>query len=120
MNRRAVGKLGEDLAAEHIRSRLGYEILERNFYTRFGEIDIIARDGDTLAFVEVKSFLHADWPEGPAVNVTAQKKKRLIRTAQAYLVKNPAVRLYCRFDVALVRSKEGQSSVDYVRGAFLA
>jgi putative endonuclease len=52
--RHRIGALGEQLAAEHL-ARLGYEILERNYRTRFGELDIVAYDGRTLAFCEVKT-----------------------------------------------------------------
>ncbi len=70
-NTKAIGNLGEDRAVEYLEN-LGYEIFERNFRTRFGEIDIIARDGETLCFVEVKKKT-SDRFGSPAEMITPKK-----------------------------------------------
>lgn len=72
---RALGPVGEDLAADHLRS-LGYRILERNVKLRRGEIDILARHGDVLVIVEVKSASGGDI--SPTVHVNAQKARKLV------------------------------------------
>ncbi|MCC6160072.1 MAG: YraN family protein [Deltaproteobacteria bacterium] len=71
----ALGRAGEDLAAEHLRS-LGYRILERNLKLRRGEIDILARHGDVLVIVEVKSASGEDI--SPTVHVNSQKARKLV------------------------------------------
>ena len=93
------GARAEDLAAAHL-SRHGLVIVERNFRTRHGEIDLIARDGDSLVFVEVRMRSRSDFG-GAAGSVTAAKQARWIAAAQGYLAKigrEPA----CRFDVVLL------------------
>lgn len=77
-NRRAVGNLGEDLAAEYLH-RAGYEVLDRNFYTRYGELDLVARTPeDDLAFIEVK--YRASDSDGGGVAAVGPRKLRRIRT----------------------------------------
>ncbi len=72
---RALGAVGEQLAADHLRS-LGYRILERNLKLRRGEIDILARHGEDLVVVEVKSASASDI--SPTVHVNAQKARKLV------------------------------------------
>lgn len=110
------GAAGEEFAAEYLQKR-GFEILRRNFHSRFGEIDIIARDAHFLVFAEVKTR-----ESGSLVNpleaVTAAKRRRLIRTAQCYLQKYPAD-LQPRFDVAAVTAEHGVPvAVRYLEDAF--
>ncbi len=79
-DRRVKGKAAEELACAHLESR-GFRILERNFTTRFGEIDIVAQRGKTVFFVEVRSsegFMH------PLESITAKKLKNLWRAIQIY------------------------------------
>ena len=92
------GKAAEDQAALFLKNQ-GYKIAERNFTVRGGEIDLIAWEGKTLCFVEVKSRRSAEYGY-PAEAVNRLKQRRLIRAAQLYLQLHfkagyPA----CRFDV---------------------
>jgi putative endonuclease len=81
-SRRALGELGERLAAEHLSAR-GYTIRERNFRTAAGEIDIVAEAGGVLAFVEVKCRRGSAM--GTAVeSLTAAKQRRMVEMAEAY------------------------------------
>jgi len=77
------GKDGEEIACQFLRSH-GYEIVERNWRTRFAEIDIIARDGDAIVFVEVKSRASREYG-GPEAALSAAKRSRLVAAAAAYL-----------------------------------
>ena len=80
--------------------RPGLVIAERNFRTRHGEIDLVARDGDSLVFVEVRMRSRSDFG-GAAASVTAAKRARWVAAAQAYLARigrEPP----CRFDVVLL------------------
>ena len=81
---RAKGNLAEDKACEFLLNN-GFLIIERNFYSRFGEIDIIASKDEVLHFIEVKSGL--DY-ESAVQNITPQKLSRLIKTGDVYMKKN--------------------------------
>ena len=81
--RRGLGRRGEQLAAEHLR-RAGYEILAANWRCPRGEIDLIAREGETLAFVEVRTRRGREYGS-PEESITALKRARLIETAQTYV-----------------------------------
>jgi putative endonuclease len=105
------GTRAEGLAADHL-ERHGLVILERNFRTRHGEIDLIARDGDSLVFVEVRLRSRGDFG-GAAGSVTAAKRARWIAAALGYLAKigrEPA----CRFDVVLLDALD-PSRVSWLR-----
>ena len=86
--KRKKGDIGEEVAFSYLEKH-GYKILERNYSTKFGEIDIIAKKGKTVVFVEVKTrrdALESDlYPER---NVDWRKQGKLIRTAEYYLIKN--------------------------------
>lgn len=107
----AKGRAGEDLAVAHL-ERQGYQVLARNVRTAGGEIDIIARDGALVCFVEVRRRKQA---LDALVSVDAKKQRRLTRAATAWLAAQPAMPR-CRFDVVVVSS----AGVALVRGAFEA
>jgi putative endonuclease len=113
-SRSARGKRAEDRAAAHLRAQ-GYRIVERNFRCRAGELDIVARDGDTLVFVEVRS--RARGHRGDALEtVTRAKQTQLIRVARVYLaMQRPAFRS-CRFDVVGITA----GAITLIRDAFRA
>lgn len=111
---RNLGFQGEERAAVYLDS-LGYEILERNFRCTFGEIDIIAMDGETLCFIEVKT--RSDLRHGmPAEAVSHQKIQRIKRCAHVYM------RRYCgeyrdvRIDIVEVLSGDGGFYVRHLIG----
>ena len=119
MNQREVGTRQESRAAEYLES-LGYHILERNFRCRFGEIDLIAWDGDILCFVEVKTRTNLQMGL-PREYVTPAKQRRIKKTALFYLAAHD---LDCpaRFDVAEVYAeKPGDKNgvrIEYLEDAF--
>jgi putative endonuclease len=86
--RHQLGRLGEQLAAEHL-ARLGYEILERNYRTRWGELDVVATDGHALVFCEVKSR-RASGGHGTALEaVHPLKRKQVRRMGRSWLAAHP-------------------------------
>ncbi len=111
MEKAQLGAAGEDTACEHLR-RCGYRIVARNWRTRLGEIDIVARDGDVLAFVEVKTRRDGAFG-GPEAAVGPAKRKRMIAVAGMFLSTHRC-ELAARFDVVAI---EGDS-VRLVRDAF--
>lgn len=93
-----LGRRGEQAAADHLRGK-GYEILARNFRTRAGELDIVALDGETVVFVEVKL---RQGGFDPLDAVDARKQYRLSRMALEYLWRHGATGAASRFDVVAV------------------
>lgn len=101
----SAGRAGEDHIARWMKAR-GYEIVARNFHSRFGEIDIIAQREPYIAFVEVKTRAQGGLVS-PFEAITPAKRRKIVATAKAYLQKNPT-RLQPRFDAAAVYLREGQ------------
>ena len=102
---RALGLAGEEIACAYLR-RKNYTILARSFRLLRGEIDIIAKDGETLVFVEVKA--RADESHGrPEESVTPGKQRQIRRIALGYLAENHAGDVPCRFDVIAILLREG-------------
>lgn len=97
MNNRRSGIEGENAAVEYLKKQ-GYVILERNFNTKVGEIDIIAEDKNTLVFVEVKARDNTKFGQ-PIESITYQKVRSIKRTAEWYLSAKRMTNRYCRFDV---------------------
>lgn len=97
LSKRAKGRDGEARAEEYLMT-IGYDILEKNYRNRFGEIDIIARDGKTLVFIEVKTR-NTDSHGLPVDAVDSRKKSRLGRVAISYMAEKKMSNLPCRFDV---------------------
>ncbi|MBP6965429.1 MAG: YraN family protein [Armatimonadetes bacterium] len=117
--RSVLGRHGEDRAARHLES-LGYEVLERNYHCRQGEIDIVAREGGDLAFIEVKSR-RSDADGAASESVTRRKRGRIVKAALAYLSERSLGEVGCRFDVAEVYFINGKPvTVEVIKGAFSA
>lgn len=100
-SRAELGALGEQLAAEHLQ-RLNYSVLQRNWRCRYGELDIIAVDGATLVFVEVKART-GDGFGGVEYAVTPEKLRRIRRLAGVWLSEQGAAWPQIRIDVIGVR-----------------
>ena len=101
--RKAAGDLAEERAASFLASR-GMRIVERNFRTRFGEIDLIASDGPTLVFVEVR-MRSADRFGGSLESIDSRKRSRLVAAANGYL-RRIGREPPCRFDVVTLDAGE--------------
>jgi putative endonuclease len=109
------GKDAEARAAKYLEDH-GLRIIERNYRSRFGEIDLIARDGATLVFVEVRARSSNTFG-GAAASITASKRAKLVRTALQYLAvagRTPQ----CRFDAVLLGNSA--SPIEWVQDAFSA
>ncbi len=110
------GDKAEQLAADYL-SGQGYRIVERNFRCKLGEIDLIARDGEDLVFVEVRSRFSRNSPN-PAYSVDFRKQKKIAQVAELYLVKHFRQMPPARFDVVLVTLEDG--SIEHIPNAFAA
>lgn len=111
------GNRGETLACTILKKK-GYEILERNYRYGHGEIDIIARDGETLVFVEVKSRKNLEFGP-PELGVTKGKQRQVRKIAEAYLYEKNIKDTECRLDVVaiLFRGKE-KPKINHIINAF--
>ena len=114
--RHTLGKFGEDLACAEL-TRLGYAILARRHRTRYGEIDIIARDDETTVFVEVKTRDGQEFGTG-AESVAPWKQQRVGRMAIDYAARNGLLDTPCRIDVVEVTVGDGTPRIEVYRNAF--
>ena len=119
MDKRSLGQFGEEQAARYLRRRF-YSIVERNYRCRFGEIDLIAKRGGILAFVEVKLRRDASYGEAREF-VTARKQERLRAAAELWLLKT-GCELQPRFDVIEVYAPAGTRTlfpeIHHIENAF--
>ena len=110
--RKSFGSWGERLAAAYLEQN-GYEILERNARTPYGEIDLIARQtaqsGDATVFVEVKARHNSQYGL-PEAAITARKSQHLMASAQAYLLEHPELDGDWRIDVIAIRQVRDEES----------
>jgi putative endonuclease len=115
-NRQQFGKTGEAIAVRFLRQR-GYRILEQNYRTVLGEIDIIAKDRDTLVFVEVKARKSGRFGN-PKAAVTVRKQRKISMVALHYLKSTAQSRVKARFDVVAIRSADAVPKIELVKNAF--
>jgi putative endonuclease len=105
--RQLLGITGENIAARELASR-GYAILERRYRTEYGEIDIVAQDGDTIVFVEVRAKATPEFGTA-AESITEPKKRRVRRMAADYLTRHDVGNRPCRFDVVAIDNALGEA-----------
>ncbi|MGM0370654.1 MAG: YraN family protein [Bacillota bacterium] len=115
MNNRTAGYYGEQLAEKFLKQQ-NYKILERNFWCRYGEIDLIAQEGDYLSFIEVKSASNQDFIY-PQEKVDSKKQKKIKRVAQYYL-QFREFGLDLRFDVVAVITSTPKPKIKLIKNAF--
>ena len=111
-----LGKLGEELALKRIK-RLGYKCIIQNYCCPLGEVDLIAKDGDCLVFIEIKtrrgkSFGYAK----EAIN--ARKRRQLSKVALAYMKANNCCDVKSRFDVVAITLSHGKEEIEVIKNAF--
>jgi putative endonuclease len=111
------GKEGELLVAQYLQKN-GYAIISQNYRKRFGEVDIIAQQKDTVAFVEVK------WRHNPLVDpaelISPSKQKKIVSIAKHFLSTHNKEEIVCRFDVALIEDNNSSIHLQYIENAFNA
>lgn len=113
---RLLGIKGEDLAVGFLKKK-GYKILSRNYKTPLGEIDIIAEDGETLVFVEVKT--RTDDSFGLPFEAVDHRKKEKLRKVALYYLKNIRKKdAPSRFDVLSIQAGSGKNEIEHITDAF--
>ncbi|MDO8794240.1 MAG: YraN family protein [Vicinamibacterales bacterium] len=113
-----LGKTGEDLACCEL-ERCGYAIIARRHRYRGGELDIIARDGPTLVFVEVKARDSRAFGDAAEAD-TWQKQQRIVRLASEYVMRHHLNDSPCRFDVVSIQFDNGRPLIEVFQNAFSA
>lgn len=112
----SIGVMGEDYTARWLENQ-GFNIIKRNFHSRYGEIDIIAKNSQYIIFVEVKTRREGSMVS-PLEAVTAKKQKKILLTAYIYLEESPCD-LQPRFDLSAVTTRYGKPfGLQYIENAF--
>jgi len=114
--RMRTGKRGEELAVAYL-AEAGYRIVDRNYRCVFGEIDIVAEEGETLVFIEVKSRRSEAYGD-PQLAVGREKQKRISRIAMHYLEEKRLRHRPARFDVVAVKLLPADHQIELIRNAF--
>lgn len=117
LNKRDTGIEGEKIALEYLISK-GFEIVKTNFhFGRFGEIDIIAKDGNFLVFIEVKKRNQSTY--GSALeSITIKKVNALRKAAEGYLYVNKITDIPCRFDIIAIDKQGTSQKITHIQNAF--
>ena len=115
--KKEIGFLGEEIATDFLKQK-GYRILERNVRIGRGEIDLIALDGKTLVFVEVKTRKGLGFGY-PSESITYRKRRQLSKLALLYLQRRRISDVSCRFDIiSILLTSRGEAKVEHIENAF--
>ncbi|PCI18504.1 MAG: YraN family protein [Piscirickettsiaceae bacterium] len=110
-----IGQHGEDLALAFLLDN-GFTLIQRNYHSRYGEIDLIMQDNDYIVFVEVR-YRSSKQFGGALFSVDRRKQAKLIKCAQQYMLCEPT-RLAQRFDVIAISPSSGQHEIQWITNAF--
>lgn len=110
------GQEGEKIAANYLK-KMRYKIVERNYHCKYGEIDIIALDGEVLAFVEIKTR-SSNRHGPPEFAVTKHKQSKIKKSASHYLGKHRIEERDCRFDIVAITMEKGSKDIVLYKNAF--
>ena len=114
--RQRLGETGERMACDRL-IEAGYSILTCRFRSRFGEIDIVAKDKESVVFVEVKTRTDRTFGD-PAEAVTPQKQQKIVRMAEEYVLLGRLENTHCRFDVVAIDLTTDPPIVNHYQDAF--
>jgi putative endonuclease len=116
MENKELGKKGEETALRFLKKR-GYRIIEKNYVCKMGEMDIIAREKDTLAFIEVKTRTTTEFGP-PQLAVTSSKQRQLSKVALNYLKEKKLEDVKARFDVVAILIRPKGEEIELIKDAF--
>ena len=115
--RNELGKIGEEEVCKYLK-RNGYKILERNYYCKIGELDIVALDKDEFVFIEVKTRSQNKYGN-PVDAVDLNKKRHIYKTAQYYVMKTRIENKKMRFDIIEVKEKNHKICINQIKNAII-
>ncbi|NQU16920.1 MAG: YraN family protein [Candidatus Saganbacteria bacterium] len=111
------GKIGEEIARVYLEGR-GFRIVEHNFHSQQGEVDLIAYHKSFLVFIEVKNYSYKSWGS-PFGSITKNKRRSIIHAARTYLYRNKIKNINSRFDVlSIYHKRDGSHQIDHLENAF--
>ena len=114
---RIIGKEEEELACEYLQQQK-LHLISKNYCCKCGELDLVMQDQEMLVFVEVR-YRQANYHGSGIDSITSAKQKRIIRTAQHFLLNNRKYRNWpCRFDVVGIATHQGSSKIEWIKDAF--
>ena len=114
-----IGKQAEDLACDYLHKQ-GLQLLQRNYTTRYGEIDLVMQDRDTTVFIEVRCRSRNDYVDA-LTSIDTNKQRKLMRAAEHYLQRQRAnPMLAARFDVIAISTRGNKPEIDWIKNAFEA
>ena len=116
MQKNTYGKVGEAIATDFLKQK-GYKIIANNYKNKIGEIDIIAKDGDCLVFVEVKARMSRAFGD-PAEAVNYYKQQKIRNVATLYLKQHHMLETNCRFDVLSILGQQTDAEIRHIENAF--
>jgi len=114
--RKELGRKGEEKALRFLKKR-GYRIIERNYVCKMGEMDIIAKEKDTLVFIEVKTRTSTEFGP-PQLAVNSAKQRQLSKVALNYLKEKQFEDVKARFDVVAILLEQKREEIELIRDAF--
>ncbi|MBW2065889.1 MAG: YraN family protein [Deltaproteobacteria bacterium] len=114
--RQALGRLGEELAYRRVKS-LGYKCIERNYRCPMGEVDLIAKDKDTLVFIEIRTRKGRSIPLAKE-SVDRKKRRKLSKVALQYMKEKNCFNIQSRFDVVVVGIEGRERQIEVIQNAF--
>ncbi|HED35221.1 MAG TPA: YraN family protein [Gammaproteobacteria bacterium] len=115
INRSSKGKAAEELACVHLKQN-GLKLIEKNFYSRFGEIDLIMQHGDALVFIEVRYRKNQSFG-GAKASITHSKQSKIRKTALYYMQKKGR-EFNARFDVLAITGEDKSLTYEWIQNAF--
>lgn len=115
-HKKLLGRVGEK-QARHLLEEKGYQIIKTNYKTKLGEIDIIAKDGEAIVFVEVKTRKN-DTFGAPGEAVNYKKRQKYFLVASEYLQKTKQLEASCRFDVIEIEKDDEKVQINHIINAF--
>jgi len=111
------GRIGEEIARIYLEEK-GFKIIEQNYHSQQGEVDLIAKYKDFLVFIEVKSYSFRSFGS-PYGAITKNKRNSIIHAARTYLYRNKIKDVNCRFDVlSIYHNRDGSNQIDHLEDAF--
>ena len=116
------GRIAEELACNHLKKNFGLVLLDRNYRTPYGEIDLIMKDGETMVFIEVRSRTKDNFLK-PLESIDRNKCMRIIRSSEYYLQRNVSSfnsMGKCRFDVVTLTGPLETARLEWIKNAFEA
>jgi putative endonuclease len=114
--KKEIGQRGEEMAVSFLKG-LNYQILERNYRCKLGEVDIIALDNDTLVFIEVRTRSSLDFGL-PQESINRRKRHQISKVALEFMLRKKMKNIPARFDVVAISLEPGKEKVDHIKDAF--